>query len=470
MVGSHSCARSPSTCVRQHEQTLAGRWGLGSELSISPWSWPSRTEGLRRKGLARPPQRVTTVADRAAGQPEVVGEGVAEQPARGVGAGLTDRHPHRSAPTEMPATPGVMAPVLRLPLPVGRPDHDGETHGQSGGPGDTAGQSQNRRGGPNGGQLIEVDSSQPDGARVPGAALQVEQPCSRRTGQLGDKLTGQVMNHVVLEPDPPPGLDQGVLARAGEPPELDHRAHRVHRGARSTAQLLSQIVGVAQLVRLLLGPTVGPRQERGQWPEQPPASPATWRSCPRRLSSRALAGWRRSQESDRSFDTVSYGRKCRRVTIAARVKPVLDLQGLQFRDLNGNGVLDPYEDWRLSAAERAADLVSRTTPEEKIGLMVICSRTMGISQPDPELTSHGGALDEQYKDVHNDPHNTSGLPMEGTTQQIAELHMRHFIMRETPRGSDHRDLDARDERSGGRLTDRPRSCPLRGRFRTNSIA
>ena len=123
------------------------------------------------------------------------------------------------------------------------------------------------------------------------------------------------------------------------------------------------------------------------------------------------------------------------VTIAARVKPVLDLQGLQFRDLNGNGVLDPYEDWRLSAAERAADLVSRMTPEEKIGLMVICSRTMGISQPDLELTSHGGALDEQYKEVHNDPHNTSGLPMEGTTQQIAELHMRHFIMRETPRGS-----------------------------------
>src|SRR5699024_297283 len=37
--------------------------------------------------------------------------------------------------------------------------------------------------------------------------------------------------------------------------------------------------------------------------------------------------------------------------------------------------------------------------------------------------------------VHNDPHNTSGLPREGTTQQITERHMRHFIMRETPTGS-----------------------------------
>jgi beta-glucosidase len=125
----------------------------------------------------------------------------------------------------------------------------------------------------------------------------------------------------------------------------------------------------------------------------------------------------------------------KQVMIGARVKPVLELEGLRFRDLNGNGVLDAYEDWRLSAAERAADLVSRMTPEEKIGLMVINSRTMGISQPDPDLTSHDGTLDEQYHRIKNDPHNTAGLPYEGTTQQITELHMRHFIMRETPRGS-----------------------------------
>jgi beta-glucosidase len=123
------------------------------------------------------------------------------------------------------------------------------------------------------------------------------------------------------------------------------------------------------------------------------------------------------------------------VDVVARVKPVLEAEGSRFKDLNGNGVLDPYEDWRLSPAERAADLVSRMTPEEKIGLMVINSRTMGISQPEPALTSHNGALDEQYHPIKNDPHNTAGLPYEGTTQQITELHMRHFIMRETPSGS-----------------------------------
>jgi beta-glucosidase len=123
------------------------------------------------------------------------------------------------------------------------------------------------------------------------------------------------------------------------------------------------------------------------------------------------------------------------VELGTRVKPVLEVDGFHFRDLNANGVLDPYEDWRLSPAERAADLISRMSPEEKIGLMVINSRTMGISQPDKELTSHGGALDEQYHRIKNDPHNTAGLPYEGTTQQITELHMRHFIMRETPTGS-----------------------------------
>lgn len=86
--------------------------------------------------------------------------------------------------------------------------------------------------------------------------------------------------------------------------------------------------------------------------------------------------------------------------VQARVKKIIEVDGLQFKDLNGNGVLDPYEDWRLSPEERAADLVSRMTPEEKIGLMVINSRPMGISQPDKSKTSHDGALDEEHYPQH----------------------------------------------------------------------
>ncbi len=44
--------------------------------------------------------------------------------------------------------------------------------------------------------------------------------------------------------------------------------------------------------------------------------------------------------------------------------------GLRFRDLDHDGVLAPYEDWRLTPIERAADLVARLNIEEKVGLML----------------------------------------------------------------------------------------------------
>lgn len=45
----------------------------------------------------------------------------------------------------------------------------------------------------------------------------------------------------------------------------------------------------------------------------------------------------------------------------------IEQDGLVFRDLNRNSSLDPYEDWRLPAEERADDLLARMTLEEKVG-------------------------------------------------------------------------------------------------------
>jgi beta-glucosidase len=53
--------------------------------------------------------------------------------------------------------------------------------------------------------------------------------------------------------------------------------------------------------------------------------------------------------------------------------------GVGFRDLNGNGLMDPYEDPRLSAADRVADLVVRLSPEEKAGLLF--HTIMGVGTP-----------------------------------------------------------------------------------------
>jgi beta-glucosidase len=70
--------------------------------------------------------------------------------------------------------------------------------------------------------------------------------------------------------------------------------------------------------------------------------------------------------------------------IEARKAPVITKDGLRFRDLNKNGVLDPYEDWRLPVEQRVADLISRMTPDEKTGLM-IHSSLAGFTGPNGEV-------------------------------------------------------------------------------------
>jgi beta-glucosidase len=49
---------------------------------------------------------------------------------------------------------------------------------------------------------------------------------------------------------------------------------------------------------------------------------------------------------------------------------ILTVKGFAFKDLNRNGKLDKYEDWRLPADERAKDLASRMTIEQIAGLML----------------------------------------------------------------------------------------------------
>src|SRR5436305_8562136 len=63
--------------------------------------------------------------------------------------------------------------------------------------------------------------------------------------------------------------------------------------------------------------------------------------------------------------------------IDARATPQLKVGDLSFKDLNRNGALDPYEDWRLPVEKRVSDLLSRMTLEEKAGLMQITSLNAG---------------------------------------------------------------------------------------------
>jgi beta-glucosidase len=64
--------------------------------------------------------------------------------------------------------------------------------------------------------------------------------------------------------------------------------------------------------------------------------------------------------------------------IAARIKPVLTVDGRRFKDASGDGQLQPYEDWRLDPETRARDLVARMTLDEKAGMMLIDSLNPGF--------------------------------------------------------------------------------------------
>ncbi len=49
---------------------------------------------------------------------------------------------------------------------------------------------------------------------------------------------------------------------------------------------------------------------------------------------------------------------------------IIQVDGLAFKDLNKNGALDTYEDWRKPVAERAKDLAAKMTVEQIAGLML----------------------------------------------------------------------------------------------------
>lgn len=114
--------------------------------------------------------------------------------------------------------------------------------------------------------------------------------------------------------------------------------------------------------------------------------------------------------------------------LQVRSKKLIDSDGLQFKDLNGNGVLDPYEDWRLSASDRAADLVGRMTLDEKVGLMLINTRFMGLAAGEGEPTAMDGVIDERTAEQGSSIFATRKVWP--TTHTIDQLNIRHFILRD----------------------------------------
>ena len=58
-----------------------------------------------------------------------------------------------------------------------------------------------------------------------------------------------------------------------------------------------------------------------------------------------------------------------RLTYIEGLTNIIEADGLKFKDMNGNGTLDVYEDYRQDIDARIADLLSQMTLEEKVGLL-----------------------------------------------------------------------------------------------------
>ncbi|MCC5936335.1 MAG: glycoside hydrolase family 3 C-terminal domain-containing protein [Lunatimonas sp.] len=116
---------------------------------------------------------------------------------------------------------------------------------------------------------------------------------------------------------------------------------------------------------------------------------------------------------------------------------ILEIDGLQFKDLNKNGTLDVYEDWRLGSEERAKDLLSKMSLEQKAGFMMINSLSMlGTRKAEASDGKYvasdleGGQVAEDPAAQANRPNFIGGMnTVTSSTQMVREFHNRHFILR-----------------------------------------
>ncbi|MGC5615856.1 glycoside hydrolase family 3 N-terminal domain-containing protein [Georgenia sp. Z1491] len=127
--------------------------------------------------------------------------------------------------------------------------------------------------------------------------------------------------------------------------------------------------------------------------------------------------------------------------LESRTTEIIEVDGYQFRDLNDNGELDPYEDWRLSVADRTDDLVAQMTLEERAGLMLID-------------TLNAACVD-----------GVRGVVPESGTDFIENQHMHRFIFRNTVAGPE----DAECGEAGGGFQASTTVTPAEAATFTNTV-
>ena len=92
--------------------------------------------------------------------------------------------------------------------------------------------------------------------------------------------------------------------------------------------------------------------------------------------------------------------KASQVLLSSRSIPIISKDQFEFRDLNKNSELDPYEDWRLPPDKRAADLVQRMSLLEKLGQLahgnVFPNASFGETATGYDLEQAAPLITEQF--------------------------------------------------------------------------
>ncbi|MFV8324964.1 glycoside hydrolase family 3 protein [Flavobacterium sp. ZS1P14] len=117
---------------------------------------------------------------------------------------------------------------------------------------------------------------------------------------------------------------------------------------------------------------------------------------------------------------------------------IIKSQGYEFKDLNKNGKLDQYEDWRLPNETRVKDLISQMTLEEKVGFMLISTTRMQGDYAFQANAPKGVEIKSGFneEDLVGTVNMFSKKPLPapvmdavGTTKAVTKFNLRHFILR-----------------------------------------
>ncbi|EON75065.1 Beta-hexosaminidase [Lunatimonas lonarensis] len=124
-------------------------------------------------------------------------------------------------------------------------------------------------------------------------------------------------------------------------------------------------------------------------------------------------------------------------SLGYRTVAILEVDGFQFKDLNQNGQLDVYEDWRLDSEQRSKDLLSKMSLEQKAGFMMINSLSMLGSRKAAASDGKYMASDLEEGQVTEDPSAQGNRQnfiggmnaVTSTSQMVRQFNNRHFILR-----------------------------------------